>query len=542
MNQTEFMIEGMTCDACARHVERALNALPGVEASVSYAAGIAAVRTNDRVGRDALDRAVEDAGYRIGHSAAGSEGRGDGAGLHIVVIGSGGGAFAAAIRAAENGARVTMIERGTLGGTCVNVGCVPSKILLRAAETQHQQEHHPFAGVPAGGGTVERPALLGQLDGRIEALRHDKYERILAETDGIELIRGEARLTGAATLSVERAEGDTVHLAPDRILVATGASPTLPPIPGLADTPWWTSTDALFTSETPQHLAVIGGSFVACEIAQAFRRLGSAVTILARSRLLSYEAPEVGDTLQSALEAEGIRVLRGQQARRVAHDGARFTLALDDERIEADRLLVAAGRTPNTADLDLEKAGVETDPQGAVRVDAGLRTSADGIYAAGDCATLPQLVYVAAAAGTRAAVNMTGGNAELDLSVLPSVIFTDPQIAAVGLDEEQARTAGIETVSRRLELEQVPRALANFDTRGFVRLIAEAGSGRLLGARVVAHNGGEIIQTAALAIRANMTVDDLGGELFPYLTLSESLKLCAQTFTKDVNRLSCCAG
>jgi mercuric reductase len=326
------------------------------------------------------------------------------------------------------------------------------------------------------------------------------------------------------------------------VLIATGASPTVPPIPGLADTPWWTSTDALFTDETPEHLVVIGGSFVACEIAQAFRRLGSAVTILARSRLLNYEAPEVGEALEAAFEAEGIRVLRDTQARRVSHDGHRFQVDLPDERIEADQLLVAAGRTPNTTDLDLNEAGVETDDRGAIQADAGLRTSADGIYAVGDCAAMPQLVYVAAAAGTRAAVNMTGGDAELDLSVLPSVIFTDPQVAAVGMDEKQANAAGIETVSRRLDLDQVPRALANFDTRGFIRLIAEAESGRLLGARIVAHNAGEIIQTAALAIRAGMTVEDLAGELFPYLTLAESLKLCAQTFTRDVSQLSCCAG
>ncbi|MEX0627165.1 MAG: FAD-dependent oxidoreductase, partial [Cucumibacter sp.] len=243
---------------------------------------------------------------------------GDGDRLHIAIVGSGGGAFAAAIRAVEAGARVTMIERGTLGGTCVNVGCVPSKILLRAAEMNHRQMHHPFAGVPTGAGAVDRPALLGQLQTRVEALRRDKYERILADHDGIELTRGHARFTGTGSVVVEQADSGTARLSPDRILIATGASPAVPPIPGLTDTPWWTSTDALFTDEAPQHLAVIGGSFVACEIAQAFRRLGSRVTILARSRLLSYEAPEIGDALESAFESEGIRVLRDTQAGRVS--------------------------------------------------------------------------------------------------------------------------------------------------------------------------------------------------------------------------------
>lgn len=463
-------------------------------------------------------------------------------GPHIAIVGSGGGAFAAAIRATEAGARVTMIERTTLGGTCVNTGCVPSKITLRAAEIAQRQHQHPFAGVPTANGAVDRRALLAQLRCRVDGLRHDKYETILAGNPGIELLRGHARFADAGTLVVEGAGGETVRLSPDRTLIATGASPAVPPIPGLAKTPWWTSADALFSDEIPRHLAVIGGSFVACELAQAFRRLGSEVTMLVRRRLLGHEAHEVGEALESAFASEGIRVLRDTRARHVSHDGGRFALAIEGERIDADRLLVAAGRSPNTADLGLDRAGVETDGRGAVRVDERLRTSVDGIHAVGDCTTMPQLVYVAAAAGTRAAVNMTGGDATLDMSVVPTVVFTDPQVAAVGPDEDQARGAGIETISRRLELEHVPRALANFDTRGFIRLVAEAGSGRLLGARVVAHNGGEIIQTAALAIRNRMTVDELGDTLFPYLVMAEGLRLCAQTFTRDIGRLSCCAG
>lgn len=462
--------------------------------------------------------------------------------LHIAIIGSGSAAFAAAIRAAEADARVTMIERGTLGGTCVNVGCVPSKVLLRAAELHHRREHHPFAGLPSNSGPIDRPALLSQLQARVEGLRRDKYENILAENEGIELIRGHARFAGGRSILVEQADGGSTRLSPDRILIATGGSPTVPPTPGLAHTPWWSSTDALFAAEAPRHLVVIGGSFVACEIAQAFRRLGSSVTILVRGQLLRHESSEVGASLESAFEADGIRVLTGTQVHRASHDGTRFGLEIHGETIDADQLLVATGRTPNTADLNLENAGVEADEYGAVRVNEHLQASADGIYAVGDCTNLPQFVYVAAAAGTRAAVNMTGGTAPLDLSVLPSVIFTDPQVASVGMDEDQAADAGVKVISRRLALDQVPRALANFDTRGFVRLIAEASTGRLIGTRMVAHNGGEVIQSAALAIRAGMTIDELASELFPYLTMAESLKICAQAFSKDVSQLSCCAG
>ncbi len=462
---------------------------------------------------------------------------------HVAIIGSGSGAFAAAIRAAEAGARVTLIERDTLGGTCVNIGCVPSKILLRAAETAHAQRHHGFDGVPRASGTkVDRGRLLTQLQHRVEALRESKYQSILDDNPRIHLVHGRARFLDDHTLAVSTAAGDLRRLTADRVLIATGAAPATPPIPGLAKTPYWTSTEALFCREAPSRLAVVGSSFVALEIAQAYQRLGSEVTVLARGTLLSRKDPAIGQTLQAAFEDEGLRVLTNTEVANVAFGAGEFTLSTHHGPIVADRLLVATGRTPNTGALGLEAVDVSTDERGAIRVNERLQTSNPAIYAVGDCTDLPQLVYVAAAAGTRAAVNMTGGDERLDLSVTPTVIFTDPQVATVGQDEDEARRAGIATTSRRLELEKVPRSLANFDTRGFVKLVADANTGRLLGAQVLAHDGGEVIQTAALAIRSAMTVHELAGALFPYLTMVESLKLCAQAFTRDVSQLSCCAG
>lgn len=210
--------------------------------------------------------------------------------------------------------------------------------------------------------------------------------------------------------------------------------------------------------------------------------------------------------------------------------------------LRADKLLVATGRAHNTAALNLSAAGSTTDAQGAIQVDETLCTIVPHIFAAGDCTDKPQFVYVAAAAGTRAAINMTGGEARLDLAAMPVVVFTEPQVATVGLNEVQAQLAGLYVQSRTLSLEDVPRALVNFETQGFVKLVAEKGTGRLLGAQVVAPEAGELIQSAALAIRAGMTVQELADQLFPYLTMVEGLKLCAQTFFKDVNQLSCCAG
>ncbi len=464
-------------------------------------------------------------------------------GMKLAIIGTGSAAFAAAIRAAEEGASVTVIEAGLTGGTCVNVGCVPSKIFIRAAHVAHLQSDHPFPGLGRHKSTADRKILVAQQQARVEELRHAKYENILEHNSRIQLVRGTARFQNADTLIVKHADGSEQTLHADRILIATGRSPRIPATPGLKETPYWTSTEALVAEEIPQHLIVYGGSVVALELAQAFLRLGAQVTLIARSQLLSKEDSAVGEALQAALEGEGMRVLTHTAVQAVHFEAGAFHLDTGKEAITGDRLLVATGRKPNTADLDLAKAGVETDAHGAIIVDDHLRTSAPHIYAAGDCTNAPQFVYVAAAAGTRAAINMLGGDdAALDLSVVPAVIFTDPQVATVGMTEAQAQAQHIETDSRTLTLDNVPRALANFDTRGFIKLVAEKNTGRLLGAQILAAEAGEVIQSAALAIRKRMTVAELAGELFPYLTMTEGLKLCAQTFTKDVKQLSCCAG
>ncbi len=462
--------------------------------------------------------------------------------MHIVVIGSGSGAFAAATKAVEGGAIVSLIERADIiGGTCVNVGCVPSKIMIRSAQLAQNQRHNPFDGLADSEPDIDRKALLAQQSNRVDELRGAKYESILEGNDSIQLIRGNARFKDTNTLIVTGKDGGEQVISADHILIATGASSSVPPVQGLKDVPFWTSTEALYADSIPEHLVVIGSSVVAVEIAQAYRRLGSKVTILARTRLLSQEDPALGEGLTAAFEREGIRVLPGMTASSVSHANGIFRLSIDGEDLSADALLVASGRSANTAGLNLDAVGVETADDGAILVDDHMRTSVPTIYAAGDCTTQPQFVYVAAAAGSRAAVNMTGGDAALDLSAMPAVIFTDPQVATVGLSEVAAREAGIDAESRTLDLENVPRSLANFETGGFIKLVRDARTDRLVGAQILAPEAGEMIQTAVLAIRNKMTVQELADQLFPYLTMVEGLKLCAQTFFKDVKQLSCCA-
>ncbi|EHN0653454.1 mercury(II) reductase [Escherichia coli] len=559
-------ITGMTCDSCAVHVKDALEKVPGVQsADVSYAKGSAKLAIEVGTSPDALTAAVAGLGYRATLADAPSVstpgglldkmrdllGRNDKTGssgaLHIAVIGSGGAAMAAALKAVEQGARVTLIERGTIGGTCVNVGCVPSKIMIRAAHIAHLRRESPFdGGIAATTPTIQRTALLAQQQARVDELRHAKYEGILEGNPAITVLHGSARFKDNRNLIVQLNDGGERVVAFDRCLIATGASPAVPPIPGLKDTPYWTSTEALVSETISKRLAVIGSSVVALELAQAFARLGAKVTILARSTLFFREDPAIGEAVTAAFRMEGIEVREHTQASQVAYingegDGE-FVLTTAHGELRADKLLVATGRAPNTRKLALDATGVTLTPQGAIVIDPGMRTSVEHIYAAGDCTDQPQFVYVAAAAGTRAAINMTGGDAALNLTAMPAVVFTDPQVATVGYSEAEAHHDGIKTDSRTLTLDNVPRALANFDTRGFIKLVVEEGSGRLIGVQAVAPEAGELIQTAALAIRNRMTVQELADQLFPYLTMVEGLKLAAQTFNKDVKQLSCCAG
>jgi len=468
---------------------------------------------------------------------------GNGSGLHIAIVGTGSSAFAAAIKAVELGAQVTMIEGADIiGGTCVNIGCVPSKILIRGAHIAHSQHQHNFKGIAFNKPNINRKVMVQQQQAMVEKLRYAKYESILESNPGINLIRGMAHFKDKSTLMITKADGSESNIKADRILLAVGARAMIPKINGLTNTPYWTSTEAVIADEIPKHLVVLGGSVVALELTQAYHRLGSEVTIMARSTLLSSEDIGIGNNLSEILENEGLNIKLHTVPNNVSHDGKLFTVNTAKGVIHCDRLLVATGRQSNADTLALDNAGIAISQTGTIIIDEYMRTNVEHIYAAGDCTNQPQYVYVAAAAGTRAAKNMTGDDVAIDLSAMPAVVFTDPQVATVGLTEQQANALGIEADSRKLNLENVPRALVNLDTRGFIKLVAEKNTGRVIGCQILAAESGEIIQTAALTISNKMTVENLANHLFPYLTMVEGLKLTAQTFNKDVKQLSCCAG
>lgn len=459
----------------------------------------------------------------------------------IAVVGSGAAAFAAAIAAHEQDARVVMIERGTVGGTCVNVGCVPSKTLLRGAEVYHSAVHHPFRGIETHAGNVDLAQTVAQKNELVSQLRQDKYAKLIGEY-GWELVQGEAHFRDQATIAV----GERTIRA-EHFVVATGARPAVPSIPGLAEAGYLTSTEALDLTHVPRSLAIIGAGYIALELGQLFRRLGSDVTLLQRgSRLLPDYEPEVSDAIGVMLDREGIRVLTGAHVQRVERDGLLRRLAVtvngEPQALETEQVLVAAGRSPNVEALHLPAAGIETDARGGIVVNAQLRTTNPAVFAAGDVTLCPQYVYVAAYQGGLAVENaLTGVEKPCDLTALPGVIFTDPQVATVGLTEEQARHEGIAVKATVLPLDVVPRAQVNYDAVGVFKLVADSATDRVLGAHVVAGNAGDVIYAATLAVKHQLTVANLVASFAPYLTMAEGLKLGALAFSRDVAKLSCCA-
>lgn len=342
-------------------------------------------------------------------------------------------------------------------------------------------------------------------------------------------------------------EFNGTEISADKIIVATGSSPGIPDIPGLATLPYLTSTTALELNALPRSIMILGGGYIGCELAQMFARAGSEVTLLTRSRLLPEAEPEISDAVTGFFEDEGITVRTGLAYREIGKTDGTISLEIEQggksEIISADHLLLTTGRTPNTNGLGLEEAGIELLANGGISVDDLLRTTKRGVYAVGDVTGRDQFVYMAAYGAKLAALNaMNGDSLEYDNSAMPWVVFTDPQIAGVGLSEEMAKSAGFDTKISVLPLDQLPRALAARDTRGLIKLVADAKTDRLLGAQIIAPEGSDSIQTAVLAIKHGMTTKALGETIFPYLTTVEGLKLAAQSFGKDVTKLSCCAG
>lgn len=551
-DQIILNIEGMTCDHCTQKITKALGEIKGVEKATipGWQWGKSTVIASG-VDDETLVKTVEAAGYKasiekhIPYEIPSNVVRKESPGkeeFDLLVIGGGSAGFAAAIKGAELGVKVAIVEKGTIGGTCVNVGCVPSKTLIRAAEICFRASYSAFKGLPECLPPSDWKRVVEQKDELVTSLRQGKYLNVLDSHPNISLIRGEAIFTGRKEVNIN---GKLYR--PSKIVVATGASPWIPPVPGLDNVRFLDSTAALSLDSLPRSIIVLGSGPIGLELSQLFARFGIRVTILEKGpRIASNEEPEISDALAEYLMGEGINIYSNIKINSVSEEGGKIRVFIERDRealtIEAESLLVATGRRANTDGIGLESAGITLGSKGDVVANEYLQTANPDVYAAGDAAGDPMFVYVAAYAGGLAAENALMGNIKrYSTANLPSVTFTDPQVASVGLTEAKGKEKGLDIKTSVIRLKDVPRALANRDTRGLIKLVAENGSDRLLGAHVLAADAGEIIQEATLAIRFNLKVKDIVETFHPYLTMVEGIKIAALSFEKDVAGLSCCA-
>jgi mercuric reductase len=419
---------------------------------------------------------------------------------------------------------------------------VPSKTLIRTAEDFHNASRPRFEGIETTATISDFKKVIEQKREMVRDLRQEKYVNVIKDDPNITLIEGYGKLTQANQVEVNNSTYTS-----ENILIATGASPFIPEIPGLKEAGYLTNESAYELEELPEELVILGGGYIALENAQLFSRLGSKVTVLQRSEhVLSDQPKELATALSGFLEEEGLTILTNTEILEVIKSdkkrSIRFTVNGEERELEADQILVATGRQGNTENLNLKSTGIDTKGRNYIPVDETMRTKTSNIFAAGDVLGERQFVYTAAYEGKIAAENaMRESHEKADFSVLPWVIFTDPQVAGVGMDEQQAEEAGVNYQATKLTLDNVPRSIAARDTRGFIKLIRNKDNDHLIGARILAPEGSELLMELAMAIRHGITIQSLKSEFHPYLTLSEGIKLAALTFDKDVKKLSCCA-
>jgi pyruvate/2-oxoglutarate dehydrogenase complex dihydrolipoamide dehydrogenase (E3) component len=455
----------------------------------------------------------------------------------VVVIGGGAAGLVTSYIAAAAKAKVTLVEAAHMGGDCLNFGCVPSKALIHIARVAHQTRRAAALGLGLAPPQVDFAAVMARVRAAVaEVAPHDSVERYTAL--GVEVVLGRARIVSPWTVEVDLPDGPR-QISTRAIVIAAGAEPLVPPIPGLAEVGCLTSDTLWSLREPPRRLLVLGGGPIGCELAQAFARLGSQVTVLEmQPRILLREDADVAEVVAQALRADGVTLLTGHKVLRVAQDGARKWVlgeqagAQPGEQVEVefDTLLCALGRTPRTRGYGLEELGLPLTPNRPLQVDATLQTLYPNIYACGDVAGPYQFTHTAAHQAWTAAVNaLLGGwwRFKSDLSVIPWVTFTDPEVAHVGLNITEARDKNIAFELTRYTLAELDRAITEDATQGFIQVLTVPGKDKILGVSIVGQHAGELLAEFTLAMRRGLGLGAILGTVHPYPTWSEAAKATA---------------
>ncbi len=547
MKIVTFKIKGMTCNHCATSIEKRFEGVPGIVTGlVSYSNGTGRFEyLSDKISKNQIAGIINDTGHYMVVDEV-KAGAGNVKQFDLIIIGGGSAAFSAAIKAESLGLTTLMVNSGLdFGGTCVNVGCVPSKNLIRAGEAAYEAAHSNFEGVRPRGVEIDFPELIKFKKNLVSSLQQQKYLDVVSDFKGLTMLKGNAEFVDANTILVDGIK----QFKGLKMLIATGSSTYVPEIKGLADSGYLTHKSLFDLSEQPKSMIVLGGGYVALEIAQAYHRLGTKVTVLQRSgHILSNQPEDVSEELEKHLQNEGVKIVTGLRFIEVFKESNMTMVVVEQEGdkklFQAEKLLVATGTKANTSKLFCEQVGLKLTDDGHVAVNNKMETNLSGVYAAGDVANTPAYVYTAAYEGKIAVENAfsRGANQKTDYAALPRVVFTDPQVAVAGLTARQAEKLKIPYEVSKIALKHVPRAIVANDTRGFIKLVRNKETDKLIGAAIVAHEGGELIQQLSMAIKYGITITNLAGDLYPYLTLSEGIKLAAIAFRKDVSKLSCCAG
>ena len=453
---------------------------------------------------------------------------------NLVVIGAGAGGLVSAYIAAAVRAKVTLIEGHKMGGDCLNYGCVPSKALIRSAKAMKQLRNAHRLGIGKALGEVDFAGVMRRVHEVIGAIEpHDSVERYTSL--GVEVLKGHARITSPWTVEIRQADGSVRTLTTRSIVIAAGASPFVPPIPGLKEADFLTSDTIWGLTELPKRLVVLGGGPIGCELAQSFACLGSAVTQVEMApRLMLREDPEVSDLVAASLRVDGVNVLTSHQAIRVevCEGEKRLIVRHGDEElpIAFDQLLCAVGRRPRVTGYGLEELGITLTPQKTIQTNAFLQTLYPNIYAVGDVAGPFQFTHTAAHQAWYASVNALFGRFKrfkADYSVIPWATFTDPEVARVGLSETEAREQGVAYEVTRYDMDDLDRAIADGTAHGFVKVLTVPGKDKILGVTIVGEHAGDLLAEYVLAMKYGLGLNKILGTIHTYPTLSEANKYAA---------------